>query len=51
MMSIAAFLEQRDIETAFIDCYTRPLPHDELVAKIVRQAPDLVGLSCTISFL
>jgi len=49
MMSIAAFLEQRDIETAFIDCYARPLPHDELVAEIVRQAPDLVGFSCTTS--
>jgi len=49
MMSIAAFLEQRGIETAFIDCYARPLPHDVLVAEIVRQAPDVVGFSCTTS--
>ena len=36
MMSIAAFLEQRGIETAFIDCYAKPLPLDELILEIIR---------------
>lgn len=49
MMSIAAYLEERGVTTAFIDCYARPLPLDELVAEIVRQAPDVVGFSCTTS--
>ena len=49
MMSIAAFLEQRGIQTAFIDCYAKPLPLDELVAEIVRQKADIVGFSCTTS--
>jgi anaerobic magnesium-protoporphyrin IX monomethyl ester cyclase len=49
MMSIAAFLERQGIETAFIDCYARPIPHDLLVAEIVRQGADAVGFSCTTS--
>ena len=49
MMSIAAFLEQRGIETAFIDCYAKPLPVEEVVAEIVRQGADLIGFSCTTS--
>lgn len=49
MMSIAAFLEQRGIETAFIDCYAKPLSDDQLVAEIVRQGADAVGFSCTTS--
>ncbi len=49
MLSIAAFLEERGIETAFIDCYAKPLPIDQLVAEIIRQEPDAVGFSCTTS--
>jgi anaerobic magnesium-protoporphyrin IX monomethyl ester cyclase len=49
MMSIAAFLERQGIETAFIDCYARPIPHDLLVKEIVRQGADAVGFSCTTS--
>jgi len=49
MMSIAAFLEQRGIETAFIDCYAKPLPLDGVVAEIARQGADAIGFSCTTS--
>ncbi|HEY6837558.1 MAG TPA: radical SAM protein [Geobacteraceae bacterium] len=49
VMSIAAYLEQRGMEASILDCYARPLPHDEIVAEIVRQSPDVVGFSCTTS--
>jgi len=49
MMSIAAFLEQRGMETAFIDCYARPLPLDLLVAEIAGHHADAVAFSCTTS--
>jgi anaerobic magnesium-protoporphyrin IX monomethyl ester cyclase len=49
MLSIAAFLEQRGIDTDFIDCYARPLPHDHLIEEITVREPDAVGFSCTTS--
>jgi radical SAM superfamily enzyme YgiQ (UPF0313 family) len=49
MMSIAAFLEQRGIETSFIDCYASPLPTDLLVERIVGHDADAIGFSCTTS--
>lgn len=49
MLSLASFLEQRGIETSFIDCYARPLPHGELVAEIIKRRADAIGFSCTTS--
>ncbi|HSR36875.1 MAG TPA: radical SAM protein [Desulfurivibrionaceae bacterium] len=49
IMSIAAYLEQRGIGVEIIDCHATPLPQDQLVAEIIRRAPDVVGFSCTTS--
>jgi len=49
IMSIAAFLEAQGIGAEIIDCYATPMPADELVAEVIRRAPDVVGFSCTTS--
>lgn len=49
IMSIAAFLERAGIDVEIIDCYATPMPLDQLVAEIIRRAPDCVGVSCTTS--
>lgn len=49
MMSIAAFLERQGIQVELLDCYAHPAPLEELVASIVRRAPDVVGFSTTTS--
>lgn len=49
IMSIAAFLEARGIDTEIIDCYGTPLTGKELADEIIRRRPDGVGFSCTTS--
>lgn len=49
MMSIAAYLEERGIEAEIIDCYGAPAGPEEIIARIVARAPDVVGFSCTTS--
>ena len=49
IMSIAAFLESRGIDTEIIDCYGTPLTGKELADEIIRRRPDGVGFSCTTS--
>ncbi len=49
MMSIAAWLERHGIHVELIDCYATPLTQEELVAEVIRRAPDAVGFSCTTS--
>ena len=49
IMSIAAFLEARGIDTEIIDCYGTPLTGKDLADEIIRRRPDGVGFSCTTS--
>jgi radical SAM superfamily enzyme YgiQ (UPF0313 family) len=49
LLSIAAVLEQADIDVEIINCYATPMPLDELVLEIVRRAPDCLGISTTTS--
>ncbi|WP_298273028.1 radical SAM protein [Geobacter sp.] len=49
IMSIAAYLEARGVETEIVDCYGTALRGEALVAEIVRRRPDVVAFSCTTS--
>jgi anaerobic magnesium-protoporphyrin IX monomethyl ester cyclase len=49
LASIAAYLEQRAIDAAIIDCYARP-DSDRLIRDhLLAERPAFIGLSCTTS--
>lgn len=49
IMSIAALLEQNNVEVEIIDCYADPAPSEVVLDKILSKHPDIVGFSCTTS--
>ena len=49
IMSIAAYLEARGIDTEIIDCYGTHLTGTALSDEILRRNPDAVAFSCTTS--
>jgi len=49
IMSIAAYLEARGVESEIIDCYAVPVADEVLVARIIERAPEVVGFSATTS--
>ncbi|MCA1793010.1 MAG: B12-binding domain-containing radical SAM protein [Desulfobacteraceae bacterium] len=47
LASIAAYLEQFEIQADIIDCYAHPFSDDLITAYITKEAPSFVGFSCT----
>lgn len=49
LASIAAFLEQRGIRTAIVDCYAHPGSDRAIRDHLLAERPSFIGLSCTTS--
>lgn len=47
--SIAAYLQQRGVETVILDAYARPRSTDDMLAVALAHEPDVVGFSVTTS--
>ena len=49
LASIAAYLEQNQIQSHIIDCYADPVPDALIVKYIGKEKPGFIGFSCTTS--
>jgi len=47
LASIAAYLEQSDIQADIIDCYAHPASNEAIESYLKREKPGFIGFSCT----